>query len=55
MHKNNNKKSLKEKIDVVLPVKYKKYEKDLIEDFKAVTSTENLSFGKVLEIRFKDG
>ncbi|MBI4159011.1 valine--tRNA ligase [Candidatus Woesearchaeota archaeon] len=52
MHKNKNKKSLKESVDITLPGKYEKFERDLLEDFKAVTNTRSLSFGKELEISF---
>ncbi len=50
MYKNKNKKSLKESVDIILPRTYEKFEKDLLEDFKAVTNTQSLSFGKDMKI-----
>ncbi|MBI2107050.1 valine--tRNA ligase [Candidatus Woesearchaeota archaeon] len=52
MYKNQNKKSLKESVDITLPRKYEKFDKDLLEDFKAVTNTRSLSFGKDMKISF---
>ena len=52
MFKNKNKKSLKESVDITLPRKYEKFDKYLLEDFKAVTNTQSLSFGKDLKISF---
>jgi len=50
--KNKQQKSLKTPINLVLTKPDESLLKEVLEDLKAVTSTQNLSFGKELQISF---